>query len=127
MSVSVNNGFNPKPKPIMPPKPELVSERIPATAEELEWLNSCLKRSSGPNCERFYETRLLSPGLMEEMYKLNSFNRPTVENSTKRWQLRIRRDIIGHTNQGLAFTWEGKLGDGQHRLLAHTRKQTFIG
>lgn len=69
---------------------------------------------------------LITPQMAEKYLSMNLINRPIKNSVVKRYAQDMREGRWSSTHQGIAFTEEGNLCDGQHRLMAVIMAQTPI-
>ena len=107
-------------KEISPDKGEVFAlAPTPETKRNAAWLASRLERSRYfHRGEMETETVAITPALAEIMLRRNGDNRPLRASYVKQLA-EIMRDGRWHlTSQGISFTRDGNLNDGQHRLSA---------
>lgn len=77
-----------------------------------------------PAREQFTERTTVTPALAARMLEFNSRNRPVSSKKVSRLAEKMRSGNWVWTHQGVGFDTDGRLVDGQHRLLAIVASDT---
>lgn len=97
---------------------EEIAKTSQPTRREANVSISLAARIARGKSERFVEISLVSPEMADAMLKRNVGNRPLVRSRVAKHVLRLREGTFRLLHQGIAFSKDGRLIDGQHRLTA---------
>ena len=88
---------------------------VPSASKEQSWLNAAFARGMR---ERFAEVVSITPRLAEMMLQSNTRNRALSATTAKKYAESMSRGEWMLSAQGISFSCNGMLIDGQHRLAA---------